>query len=57
MRWFGPLVWDYMLPDDLKCITTIEQFKSEIKKWVPENCSCRLGKTYISQMGFVNVFE
>ena len=57
LRWFGPLVWDYMLPDDLKCITTIEKFKTEIKKWVPENCSCRLCKNYIAQLGFVNVFE
>ena len=55
LRYFGPLVWDYMLLEELKAITTIEKFKTEVKKWLPENCSCRLCKTYISQIGFVNV--
>ena len=57
LRWFGPLVWDYMLPDNLKSITTLERFKNEVKKWVPENCSCRLCKDYIAQVGFVTLFE
>jgi len=55
LRYFGPIVWDYMLPKDLKAITSIEKFKTEVKKWVPENCPCRLCKTYISQIGFINV--
>ena len=55
LRYFGPVVWDYMLPENLKTITTFEKFKTEIKKWVPENCPCRLCKTYIPQLGFVNV--
>ena len=55
LRYFGPLVWDYMLPEELKAIGTIEKFKMEVKKWVPENCPCRLCKTYIFQIGFVNV--
>ena len=57
LRWFGPLVWDYMLPDNLKSITTLEKFKNEVKKWVPKNCSCRLCKDYIAQVGFVTLFE
>ena len=57
LRYFGPVVWDYMLPENLKTITTFEKFKTEIKKWVPENCPCRLCKTYISQVGFVKVFD
>ena len=45
-----------MLPEELTAITIIEKFKTEVKKWVPENCPCRSYKTsYISQIGFVNV--
>ena len=38
LRWFGPIVWDSMLPENLKAISTLVKFKKEIKKWVPENC-------------------
>ena len=57
LRYFGPLVWKCMLPKDLKYIVSIDKFKTEVKRWVPENCPCRLCKTYVAQIGFVNVFE
>ena len=57
LRYFGPLVWECMLPKDLKSIVSIDKFKTEVKRWVPENCPCRLCKTYVAQIGFVNVFE
>ena len=55
LRYFGPLVWDYMLPENLKAITSIDNFKIEVRKWVPESCPCRLCKTYVSQLGFVSI--
>ena len=55
LRYFGPLVWDYMLPENLKAITSIDEFKIEVRKWVPESCPCRLCKTYVSQIGFVKI--
>ena len=57
LRWFGPIVWDSMLPENFKAITTLEKFKGEIKKWVPENCPCRLCKEYIRGLGFVTLFD
>ena len=57
IRYFGPLVWDYMLPNDLKSIKSLEKFKIEIKKWVPENCPCNLCKVYIAGVGYVSIFE
>ena len=33
LTYFGPLVWDCMLPEELKAIATIEKFKAEVKKW------------------------
>ena len=43
-----------MLPDKYKAITLLERFKVDIKEWVPE-CKCRLCKTYVAQVGFVDV--
>ena len=57
LRYFGPVVWDSMLPDKLKSIQTLEKFKMEVKKWVPTNCPCTLCKEYIAGVGFVDTFE
>lgn len=51
LRYFGPVVWETILPNNFKSITILE-FQEDIKKWIPE-CKCRLCKTYIAQVGFV----
>ena len=33
VRYFGPVVWDDMVPAKLKSIQTLEKFKEEAKKW------------------------
>ena len=53
-RYFGPIVWETMLPEDYKSITVLEKFKEDIKEWIPE-CKCRLCKTYVAQVGFVEI--
>ena len=57
LRSFGPIVWNSMIPDNFKIISTLEKFKEEIKKWVPDNCPCRLCKEYIRGQGFVTLFD
>ena len=57
LRWFGPIVWDSMVPETLKKITILEEFMGEIKTWVPEKCPCRLCKDYVPNLGFVTLFE
>ena len=52
LRYFGPVVWETMLPDNFKNIADVEKFKEDIKKWVP-NCKCRLCKNYVAQVGFI----
>ena len=54
LRYFGPVVWETMLPDKYKAITLLERFKADIKEWIPE-CKCRLCKAYVAQVGFVDV--
>ena len=57
LRWFGPVVWEIMLPESYKNITVLEEFKTSIKKWIPDNCQCRLCKEYVRGLGFVTLFE
>ena len=45
--YLGPVIWD-ILPDSYKNVPNFNVFKT--KK--PENCPCRLCKTYISRVGF-----
>ena len=49
LSYFGPVVWETMLPVKYKEILTLEKFKLEIKKWIP-SCSCRLCKERIVLM-------
>ena len=57
LRWFGPVVWEVMLPESYKTIILLDKFKEDIKKWIPDNCPCRLCKNYIGSVGFIEVFE
>ena len=55
LRSFGPIVWNTMLPEKLKVCSNLLEFKNSIKSWIPKNCPCRLCKTYIKGLGFINV--
>ena len=48
----GPKLWS-ILPQEYKIIDNLSEFKNKIKHWVPQNCPCRLCKTYIHQAGFI----
>ena len=52
LRYLGPKVWE-LIPSQIKDAETLDIFKILIKKWKPENCPCRLCKTYIHQVGFI----
>ena len=54
---FGPVVWETMLPESYKNITELKKFEKDIKKWVPDNCKCRLCKNYVPHVGFIETFE
>ena len=57
LRYFGPVVWDDLLPDKYKSIQTIEKFQEEIKGWIPEKCPCSLCKEYLAGVGHIVTFE
>ena len=41
LSFYAPKVWN-ILPPNLKSISNVAKFKTAVKKWTPENCSCRL---------------
>ena len=55
LRSFGPIVWDNMMPEIMKEISNIDDFKRSIKSWIPINCPCRLCKDYIPKLGFATI--
>ena len=57
LRSYGPIVWNTMLPEELKGCKSLAEFKNSIKSWTPGNCPCELCKEYIQGLGYVNISE
>ena len=49
----GAKLWN-MVPENIKSSKSFSVFKSKIKYWTPNHCPCRICKTYIDQVGFIN---
>ena len=52
LSFLGPKIWN-LVPEEIKTSETVDIFKNKIKKWIPENCPCRLCRVYIQNVGFV----
>ena len=53
----GTKLWD-MVPEIIKSSDSFNVIKSKIKYWTPNHCPCRIFKTYIDQVCFINyIFE
>ena len=50
ISFLGPKIC-ILLPENFKIINFLKNFKILIKKWKPENCSCRLCRVYIKNVG------
>ena len=37
LRTFGPVVWNTMLPENLKASVSLDAFKVDIKSWTPDS--------------------
>ena len=54
ISFLGPKIWS-ILPKEIKESKSLVEFKTKIKKWRPKECPCRLCKTYLGGVGFINV--
>ena len=53
IRYRGPKTWD-IVPQHIKESKSLKQFKYQIKSWKPIGCTCRLCKTFIPELGFID---
>ena len=53
ITYFSPKIWSIIL-DEIKESASLETFRQKIKLWKPSSCPCRICKTYIANVGFVN---
>ena len=51
--YLGPKIWN-ILPETLQNATSLQEFKQNVKTWAPDNCPCRLCRTYIPNLGFLD---
>ncbi len=56
LSFLGPKLWS-IIPMEIKECNSLNEFKSKIRKWKPHQCPCRMCKTYIGGVGFVDVAE
>ena len=52
IRYRGPKIWA-SLPTTIKESKSLAEFKTKTKTWKDSNCTCRLCKTYIANLGFI----
>ena len=53
IRYRGPATWE-LIPEEIKKSESLIQFKEKIKSWKATNCACRLCKTFVPNLGFIN---
>ena len=53
IRYRGPATWE-LIPEDIRKSESLIKFKEEIKSWKATNCACRLCKTFVPKLGFIN---
>ena len=52
ISYLGPKIWD-IVPTNLNNAQSLNSFKKSIRKWIPNNCPCRLCKRYVDGVGFL----
>ena len=56
LRHFASRVWS-MTPIEIKNSSTIDIFKSQIRKWEPNDCDWKLCHDYLHRIGCVNLVD
>ena len=52
ISYLGLKIWD-IVPTELKNGQSLNSCKKSIRKWIPNNCPCRLCKRYVDGIGFL----
>ena len=54
LRYFSSKIWN-VIPDEIKNSWHLDEFKINIQEWAPSSCDCKLCKSYIQHVGYVNI--
>ena len=52
IKYLGPKIWEF-IPNEIKELESIWEFKRPIKLWKPTSCPCRLCRQYFYGIGFL----
>ena len=52
IKFLGPKIWE-LIPDEMKELESLWEFKRVIKLWKLTSCPCRLCKQYFYRIGFL----
>ena len=55
IRYFGAVIW-IVIPINVETATSLHDFKNRFKSWKSE-CPCRLFRTFLQVVGFINITE
>ena len=50
--YLGSKMWG-LVPNEIKESESLNGFNFKIKRWIPEECPCRICKIYLGQIGFI----
>ena len=53
IRYRGPATWE-LIPVDIRKSKSLIEFKENIKTWKTANCACRICKTFVPNLGFID---
>ena len=53
LRFFAEKIWN-KIPNDIKDLNTISEFKAKIKNWTPI-CQCKSCKIYIKDVDYIEM--
>ena len=53
MAHLGPKVWS-IVPIEIKETNSLKEFKKKIKSWKVSNCPCKLCRSYIKGVGYID---
>ena len=53
VRYRGPATWE-IIPEEIRNSESLIEFKRKIKSWKATNCACRLCKTFVPNLGFID---
>ena len=54
LRYFSSKIWN-VIPDEIKNSLSLDKFKIKIRQWAPSACHCKLCRSYIQHVGYVNI--